>query len=237
MRRAGHAADKPRTYPFGPAQNGLAPDLPGALDGAPPRAGGGRKMAAVALIVGTAVIGGIVLAGSRSPGRPVLAAAHALALGETIGPSDLTTVQVKTTGASVATIPASQRGAVLGERVTGPLAAGSILSPSSVAQGAQLPAGEVGLALALTPDQAAQGILSAGDAVVIVGQAPQAGSALATPLAVNAKAFNISPGPADSGKVIVDLVLTSPADASAVAAAATSTQGVRLVVVGLGVSH
>jgi hypothetical protein len=237
MRRGGHAPDKPRTYPFGPAQNGLAPDLPGTLDGAPSSVGGGRKMAAVALIVGSAVIVGIVLASSTSPGRPVLAAAHALSLGDTIGPSDLTTVQVKTTGGSVATIPATQRGAVLGERVTGPVSAGTILSPSSVAQGTQLPAGEVGLALALSPDQAAQGILSAGDAVLIVGQVPAGvGTNLSTPLATSAKVLNVSAGPANSGKVIVDLVLTSPADASAVAAADTSTQGIRLVVVSGG-SH
>ena len=103
-------------------------------------------------------------------------------------------------------------------------------SPSSVAPGPQLARGEVGIALALDPDRAAQGILAAGQSVLIVGQ--QAGSAL--PLSVPARVLGIVPGSSTSPKVVVDLALTNQADAGSVAAAFVTPTGVRLVVVARG---
>jgi hypothetical protein len=146
--------------------------------------------------------------------------------GDTVRSSDLTVVDIGATGAA-ATIPETRRSTIVGQKVTGPMAAGTLLSPSSVAPGPQLAPGEVGIALALDPDRAAQGILAAGQLVLIVGQ--QAGSAL--PLSVPARVLGILSGSSTSPKVVVDLALTNQADAGAVAAAFVAPAGVRLVVV------
>jgi hypothetical protein len=152
-----------------------------------------------------------------------------MAPGGTIRSSDLTVVDLKATGGA-ATILATRRSAIVGQQVTGPMAAGTLLSPSSVAPGPQLAPGEVGIALALDPDRAAQGILAAGQSVLIVGQ--QAGSALT--LSVPARVLGILAGSATSPKVVVDLALTNQADAGSVAAAFVTPAGVRLVVVPRG---
>jgi len=152
-----------------------------------------------------------------------------MAPGDTVKDSDLTVVDIKATGGA-ATIPATRRSTIVGEQVTGPMAAGTLLSPSSVAPGPQLGPGEVGIALALDPDRAAQGILAAGQLVLILGQQP--GSAL--PLSVPARVLGILPGSSTSPKVVVDLALTNQANAGAVAAAAVAPAGVRLVVVARG---
>lgn len=218
------SASQTRTVSFGPPQAGPVPE-----SASHPTGRRGRRALAIALIVGPVVLGGILLSGSSSTGPAVLAAAHALSPGQRLGADDLTTVHVRVTGPGVATIPASQRDAIVGQRVTGPLAAGTILSPAAVAPNSGLAPGQVGMALALEPDQAAQGILASGDTVMLVGQVAPAGGA-ATPVQVNGRVLAVLPGPTDSGKVIVDLALGSPADANALAEAEGSTQGVRVVV-------
>jgi hypothetical protein len=245
-----------RSYPSGSPETGVAAaDLPsqpgtpargGASQSAPsngraglpgprrltvaPRGGIERRKAAwVAIVVASVVIGGVALAGRGGPSTPVLAAAHAMAPGDTVRSSDLTVLDIRATGGA-ATIPAARRSAVVGQQVTGPMAAGTLLSPSSVAPGPQLGPGEVGIALALDPDRAAQGILAAGQSVLIVGQ--QAGSGL--PLSVPARVLGILAGSSTSPKVVVDLALTNQADAGAVAAAFVAPAGVRLVVVPRG---
>ena len=210
--------------------NGRA-GLPGRRHlGVSPRSGIERRKAAwVAIVVASVVIGGVALSRGGAATTPVLAAAHQMAPGDTVKGSDLTVVDLKATGGA-ATIPATRRSAVVGQQVTGPIAAGTLLSPSSVAPGPQLAPGEVGIALALDPDRAAQGILAPGQSVLIVGQ--QAGSAI--PLSVPARVLGIFSGPPTSPKVVVDLALTNQADAGAVAAAFVTPAGVRLVVVPRG---
>jgi len=245
-----------RSYPSGSPETGVAaaglPSQPGtpvrggASQSAPsngraglpgrrrlsvaPRGGIERRKAAwLAIVVASVVIGGVALSRGGAATTPVLAAAHQMAPGDTVKESDLTVVDLKATGGA-APIPAARRSAVVGQQVTGPMAAGTLLSPSSVAPGPQLGPGEVGIALALDPDRAAQGILAAGQSVLIVGQ--QAGSAL--PLSAPARVLGILSGSSTSPKVVVDLALTNQADAGAVAAAFVTPAGVRLVVVPRG---
>jgi len=188
-----------------------------------------RKALWAAIVVASVVIGGVVLAGGGGATTPVLAAARELAPGATVKASDLTVVNIKASGGA-ATIPATRRSSIVGQQVTGPIAAGTLLSPSSVAPGPQLGPGEVGIALALDPDRAAQGILAVGQSVLIVGQ--QAGSVL--PLSVPARVLGILPGSSTSPKVVVDLALTNEAAAGAVSAAFVTPAGVRLVVLPRG---
>jgi pilus assembly protein CpaB len=212
--------------PQGVATNGAAPVQQSA---APPTQRRSRREALwVLVLLATALVGYAIVQGGRSPGIPVLVTTRALQAGDTIKSSDLTTSAVKASGA--ATIPGSRLSSVVGERAAGPLAAGTILSPSSVSSAPAVGPGQAGIALALTPDQAAQGILAAGQSVVILGQVSSAGSSSATPMAAQAVVLSVSPGPANSGKVLVDLVLANPAQASAVSAAVATPQGVRLVV-------
>ena len=209
------------------ASNGPA-GIPGRRSlGTAPRGGIERRKALwVAIVVASVVIGGVALAGRGGATTPVLAAAHDLAPGVTLKASDLTVVNLRASGGA-ATIPATRQSSIVGQQVTGPMTAGTLLSPSSVAPGPQLSPGEVGVALALDPDRAAQGILAVGQSVLIVGQ--QAGSVL--PLSVPARVLGILAGSSTSTKVVVDLALTNQADAGAVAAAFVTPAGVRLVVV------
>jgi hypothetical protein len=82
---------------------------------------------------------------------------------------DLTVVNIKASGGA-ATIPATRRSSIVGQQVTGPIAAGTLLSPSSVAPGPQLGPGEVGIAPALDPDRAAQGSLCGRAAPALAGR-------------------------------------------------------------------
>ena len=247
---------RPRTRrdPFGPPQNGAATTDPQSQSGVSVRRSGSqpapsngradlpgprhhgaaapggidrRKVVWVAIVVASVVIGGVALSRGGGATTSVLAAAHQMAPGDTVKDSDLTVVDIKATGGA-ATIPATRRSTIVGEQVTGPMAAGTLLSPSSVAPGPQLGPGEVGIALALDPDRAAQGILAVGQSVLIMGQSG------AVPLSVPARVLGITPGSSTSPKVVVDLALTSRADAGAVAASAVTPAGLRLVVVPRG---
>lgn len=185
-----------------------------------------RAWAALALLA-TGLLGLAIFETGQAPGAPVVVTARALQAGETITSADLTTTAVKASG--VATIPGSRLSSVVGERATGPLASGTILSPASVSSAPAVGPGQAGIALALTPDQAAQGILAAGQSVVVLGQVTS-GTPSPTPVSAPAVVLGVTPGPANSGKVLVDLVLANPAQASAISAAVATPQGVRLVV-------
>ena len=187
-----------------------------------------RKAVWVALVLVPTVVVGLALARASGPGESVLAAARGLQPGDVISDRDLKDVFVKATG--VALIPASERGSLVGKQVVGSLSAGALLSPASVSSGPGLVPGEVGMALALDPDQAATGILAVGQSVLIVGQASGGGGQAPTRLAAPARILGILPSSSLSGKVVVDLALASPADAGPVAAAVASASGVRLVV-------
>lgn len=217
--------------PQGVATNGAASvqQLPPAQTPPPPARWSRRSEALwVLVLLATALVGFAIFQSGRQPGTPVLVTTQALQAGDIITSSDLTTSAVKATGA--ATIPGSQLSSVVGERATGPLAAGTILSRSSVSSAPAVRPGQAGIALALTPDQAAQGILAVGQTVVVLGQVPPSGSSSATPVSAQAVVLSVSAGPANSGKVLVDLVLANPAQAAALSAAVATPQGVRLVV-------
>lgn len=224
--------EAPRLY--GGNGNGIAVapvsqvQLPG--DPEPPRRrrSAGHTVGWLLVIVVAGILFAALYLSKGSPGSPALVTTRALAAGDRITAGDLTVADVGVPG--VATIPGSRLAAVVGERASGPLAAGSILSPSSLASGPELAAGQEGIALALNPDQAAQGILAVGQGVLVVGQLTTSGGLQpATPVSAPAQVLAISAGPANSGKVLVDLALTQ-ADAAAVSAAMATPQGVRLVV-------
>src|SRR5207237_5852346 len=99
------------------------------------------------------------------------------------------------------------------------LSAGALLSPASVSSSPGLAPGEVGMALALDPDQAATGILAVGQSVLIVGQASGGGGQAPTRLAAPARILSILPSSSLSGKVVVDLALDSTAAAAPVGSA------------------
>jgi hypothetical protein len=217
--------DVHRTPAIGRSRNGRAESDQHAIDGGRLRA---RKALWVAVVVVPAILGALLLANAGGQGIPVLAAAHALSTGSVVRASDLVTVQITARGSHVATMPASERSLVIGKTATGPLSPGQLLSPSSISSGPQLGPNEVGLALALSPDQAAQGILAVGQSVLIVSGQSQGGSGQG--LSVPARVLGILSTAAGSSQVVVDLAIDMPAQVGAVSAAAASTTGVRLVV-------
>lgn len=185
-----------------------------------------RKLLAVAMVVVPAIVVALILAGKQGSGTSALAATHDLQPGSVIGVGDLMTVQVSVVGGHVATVPANDRASLIGKTVAGPVSAGQLLTPSSIASVPELGANEVGMALALSPDQAAEGILEVGQSVLIVSGQAQAGQGLSVP----ARVVGLLPPASSTSQVVVDLAIEAPNQAGQVAAAAASTAGVRLVV-------
>ncbi len=166
------------------------------------RVGVGIFLMALSLIGSTALI-------RKAEARlSVLVAAHTVEPGSVIQASDLRVESISLTG-GVAYLGEKRRNAVVGKIAAEQLWPGKLLSSSSVADTAKLPAGYVAMSLALKPDRAAGGQLRPGDHVaVIASTSPDRPNASTRLLLTDVPVLSIRQGDAaDGGAVIVTLRL------------------------------
>ncbi len=190
-----------------------------------------RILLGVGLVLACA-LAGVIVAVRVDTRVPVLAAAHAIAAGQTVTAADVTTVKVAA-DARVATVPAEQISTVVGRVATVPLVAGTLLSPDEFAGPVWPGPGEAVIAVPVKPGRLPSGLAAGAHVTVLVvptgtpggvtgsgGQQPQVEKATATVVAVEAAADQ-------SGTTVVTLVL-STADATRIASASGDVVLVRL---------
>lgn len=139
---------------------------------------------------------------------PVLVAARTIEPGAVIAPTDVKVAEISLS-AGIAYLPEARRGAIVGKVATERLSPGKLLTPNSIANAAKLPAGYVGMSLALKPDRAAAGELRPGDHVAVIASAspdrPELGTRI---LFTDVPVLSVREGDrADGGTVIVTLRL------------------------------
>jgi len=117
-------------------------------------------------VVGT--VGVVQRAGQR---MPVLVMARDVQAGQVIGEQDVRVAELGL-ARGVAALGVRDRGRVVGQVASVPLAAGQVLGPTAVAEGPPLAAGQVLMSLAVAPEHAAAGTLRAGDQVAVVASGP-----------------------------------------------------------------
>ncbi|WP_454852237.1 SAF domain-containing protein [Promicromonospora soli] len=110
-----------------------------------------------------------------STSQDIVVAGHDLDAYEVIGADDVRVVSV-TLDPSVAAIPGRDASALIGQRVTGAVEAGGVLSPGLVSEDAFPPEGQSVVRVTLTPDQSGELALEPGDAVRVVVSAATAQS-------------------------------------------------------------
>jgi Flp pilus assembly protein CpaB len=113
-------------------------------------------------VVGT--VGVVQRAGQRTP---VLVMARDVPAGQAIGEQDVRVAELGLAPGVVA-LGVQDRGRVVGQVASMPLAAGQVLSPTVVAETPPLAAGQVLMSVAVAPEHAAAGTLRAGDQVAVV---------------------------------------------------------------------
>jgi hypothetical protein len=177
-----------------------------------------RVLLGVLLIVGCALAGAAV-ANQIDTRLPVLATARPVAAGQTITDADLTVVRVAAE-AQVATVPAAQRGRVVGRTAALPLPAGVLVSSQQLGEVAWPPSGQSVIAVGLKPGRAPAGLTAGTQVTVIVipSTAPGGGSggtsnggAGGGPQVVRADATVVSVSEAadQSGVSVVSLLLSA----------------------------
>ena len=217
---------------------------PGAARPGGERTSAGRRRRQLPLVVvGVLLVVGCALAFADASvrlghGEEVLVVAQPVAAGQVLAAGDLRAVRISVPG-GVASVPAGEEQAVVGQPVAVPLVAGSVLTRAEVGAGAGVGAGSDVVAVALKsgaypPD------LAPGDKVQVVpvasasGASPATGSAASTgqgPLPGTVLAVQ---GPsATSGSPAVVSLEVARSDAAAVASLAAAGE-VALVQEGIG---
>ena len=180
----------------------------------------------VALVVICAVVAYLLVV-TAGVTRPYLAVTHKVPYGATIGPGDLTVVDVNP-AAGLHPIPADQRGQVIGRHAAADLFPGTLLTPDEITDLAIPAPGQQVVGIELKPAQVPARALKPGDAVILVVVPPsslagaldaQAGAA-ARPVSITATIAGTTP-PATNGNIRVD-VAVSQADGPTVAAMAAA---------------
>jgi hypothetical protein len=193
-----------------------------------------RLLLAVGLVLACA-LAGVIVAQRVDLRVPVLAAARAIAAGQTVTADDVTTVKVAVE-AGVATVPASQLSTVVGRLAAVPLVAGTLLSPNQFGGPVWPGQGEAVIAVPVKPGRLPSGLPPGARVTVLAvptgtpggvtgtgggqGGQLQVEKATATVVSVEAAADQ-------SGTTVVTLVL-SAADATRVASASGDVALVRL---------
>jgi SAF domain len=204
-----------------------------AVGGLPRRRRWGLTSLGVLLVVVGAVVA-FLLVDTVGVTRPYLALARDVPFGATIGPDDLTVVQVNPS-AGLRLVPAGQRDQVIGRQAATRLFAGSPLSPSELTDRGVPGPGQQVVGMELKPGQVPARALRAGEPVVLVVVPPssvvgvpdaQAGGGLSTIPATVAGAEVTETG----GNVQVD-VAVAEADGPRVASMAVAG---RIVLVATG---
>lgn len=205
-------------------------------NGRPPTSGAtfGARRSVPHLLVGVFLVAVCALAFAvtslrTDPRAAVLALARPVEAGHVLSDGDLVVTRVAA-DPTVAVVPASERGSVVGRTVTMPLPARGLLSPEVVGPAAWPPAGQSVIAVGVKPGRAPAGAV-AGARVVVLVIPPASASAVqapgAGPLQAEATVVAARSGEA-AGTTVVSLLMTS-SDAVRIAGASGE---VALVVTG-----
>jgi hypothetical protein len=137
--------------------------------------------------------------------EPVLVTAHALPAGATIGFDDLTVAQVSLDPA-VASVPASQRDALIGQRAAVALGAGQLLTPSSLTASLVPAEGQSLVGVAVTADRLPATPLLPGDPVTLIAGARD-GDDLPTGAPASMPGTVAGSRTLDDGSIVVDVTV------------------------------
>ncbi|MFY1674041.1 SAF domain-containing protein [Plantactinospora sp. WMMB334] len=187
-------------------------------------------MLAVLLVLGFALAGAVVA--DRVDSRlPVLATAHQINAGQVLTAADLTTVRVAADSV-VATVPAADRGSVVGRTAAVPLVAGALLSPAQLGPAAWPAAGQAVVAVGVEPGRLPSALAPGSRVLVLVipTSTPTGTGAAPQPVQAEATVWSLDEAGDQSGDSVVSLLIAE-ADGRRVAAAAGE---VTLVQLGMG---
>jgi hypothetical protein len=141
------------------------------------------------------------------PATAVLAVARPVPAGKVITEADLTVARI-VPDTSVAVVPQSQRGTVVGHTAAVPLLAGTLLSPKQVGAVAWPPAGQSVIAVAVKAGRAPAG-LTVGSGVTVLVVPPGTGGGSGGNKPVQASGAVVAVAAADaSGVTVVSLLLS-----------------------------
>jgi hypothetical protein len=211
----------------------------GAARPAAERPGSGRRRQLPLVVVGVLLVVGCALVFAdislrTGHGQEVLVVAEPVAAGQVVMAGDLRAVRLSAAG-GVASVPAGDEQAVVGQPAAVALSAGSVLTRADVGAGAGVGAGFDVVAVALKPG-AYPPDLSAGARVQVVPVASSSGSAPGAPTGsgpVGATVLSVEPPSATSGSPAVVSLEVARSDADEVASLAAAGE-VALVEEGSG---
>ncbi len=185
-------------------------------------------------LVGAGILASVALYTATNHRVPVLVATADVPAGAVITTGDIGTASMAA-GPGIGTIPAGQRGQVIGQVAGSALHPGMLLIPSELASSGPPGPGQVLVPLPMRPSVLPASGLASGDQVLIVatpGSQGQAGSASSPPVLtapVPGTVEAVSPGIDADGLVVID-VLVAAGKGPAVAEQASTGQ-VSLIVV------
>jgi len=190
-----------------------------------------KRSAPMALAGLTAVVIGAVVFFAAHVGldrrESVLLIARAVASGQVIAAEDLREAQVSIS-AGAASVPASQRGEVVGKTATVGLVPGAVLAPAQLGTVAAIQAGEAVVGLALKAGQAPLG-LRPGTRVQVVDTGGAGGGA-SMPAVVSTLAVVVNTGESQPGSGVGVVSLRLPLEESLAVSAAGAAGRATLVV-------
>lgn len=180
-------------------------------EGVVPRTAARMRRVDLRVVVGIllmllAIVGASVLVRKAQARVPVLVAARSVEQGSVIRPSDLRVEDISISG-NVTYLPEDRRKEIVGKVAAERFWPGKLLSPASVADSADLPAGSVAMSLALKTDRAAGGELRSGDRVAVISSGePDRAEATSTILFANVPVLAVRRAEtAEGGGIIVTL--------------------------------
>ncbi|WP_326550106.1 SAF domain-containing protein [Micromonospora sp. NBC_01813] len=162
---------------------------------------------AVLLILGFALAGAVV-ADRIDTRLPVLATARAINAGQVIAEADLVVVRVAADSA-VATVPETDRGAVVGRTAAVPLVAGALLSPAQLGAAAWPPAGQSLVAVGVKPGRLPSGVTAGSHVLVLIVPTSVNAGTGSMPQVVQAEAtvWSLEEAKDQSGDMAVSLLI------------------------------
>ena len=190
------------------------PDQIAPTTGPAPAAGRGPRvrsrrnpvmLAAGAVLIVAGAAGTAWLVTSMADARPVLVTARPVAAGQVITDADLAVAQFGV-DPSVASVPASARDQLLGQRATADLPAGLLLAVDQLTGEPIPPPGQTLVGVAARPAQLPATPLGAGDPVTLVAAATD-GDELPTAASPTMAATVVTTRPLDDGSTIVDVTV------------------------------
>lgn len=176
----------------------------------------------LALLIG--VLGAFGVVRHLAKHVPVLVMARSVAAGQVIGAGDVRVAELGL-APGVAVLGPDARDQVVGHMAVAPLAAGQVLAPGSVAPAPPVGPGEVAMSVAVPVEQAAGGMVRAGDLVEVIASprtTAAAGEARAVVLLGSVRVLAVSASSPDSSgaaRLVVSLAVPK-ADAPLLAQAA-----------------